>query len=193
MMKVFKRYGMVLALVLMSSLVGCGSKPKPAAERILGNWEGKMEIEEESLKKFMKDNGIPEEKLPDIKETMLGGKFYFAFEKDGAGKAGEGEDDHAHIHAMKWKVDSEDGNKAVIAITDHHDETVKLDGTFQEDGSFVAKIIPPENEKGEMPSMTVTLKKVDKLPADAHGGDDDDDDHHEKTSAGKTVEKETNE
>ena len=137
---------------------------KPVSEWILGNWEGKISINKDSLKKFMKDQNLPDEALPVIQKRMEMFNMYFSFQKDGTGKAGMARNGRLSFDDTKWKVEIEKGNHAVIAIIDHEDENGKLDAIFQEDGTIIAKVIPPKKQQGRIPDMTLTLKKIKKLP-----------------------------
>lgn len=146
---------------------GKDAKAKPASEKIVGYWEGTLSIDDESLKKFMKDNNLPENFAPMIKKRMESGKFYFSFQKDGTGKAGIQAGGRLRLNEITWKVEKEEGNHAVIVITDDKKEDGKLDATFQKDGQVVATLIPPKKLQGKAPDLTVTMKEIEKLPEEA--------------------------
>lgn len=174
MAKVLKRYGLVFAILVMSSLIVYGdeekskaTKAEPASKRILGNWEGKLSVDEKSLKKFMEDNRLPENAGPTVKKQIESAKFYFSFQEGGMGKSGMGTMGRISFHDTTWKIENDKDNQAMIVITDDKDEEGKLDATFQEDGTIDAKLILPEKQQVKLPNMTITLKKIKKLPEES--------------------------
>ena len=176
MARVTQNLAGVFAVVVLSSLIGCGSGDKagddkegnaqPISKRILGNWEGSATIDDASLQKFMKEKNIPEDQAARMKERMQEDKLVFAFNEDGTGKAGTATGGRVDLDDIEWKIQNESDNHAEIVIIDkaRPGKDATLDVTFQEDGTVNAKIIPPEEEKGSMPDFTIKLKKIDKLP-----------------------------
>lgn len=157
------------AMVMMNSVLTIAEDSKEAeteafSKRILGNWEGTMSIDDKSLKKFMTDNNVPENVAPLLKKQIEAGKVYFAFQQDGTAKAGIGAQGRVKYSDSKWKVKNEKGNHAEIVITDDKDKSGTLDATFQKDGTIVGKLIPPDTQKVKAPDITLTMKRVEKLP-----------------------------
>lgn len=174
MFRVTQSLAGVFAVLVLSSLIGCGGGDKagedkegnaqPISKRILGNWEGSATIDDASLQKFMKEKNIPEDQAARMKERMQEDRLVFAFNEDGTGKAGSATDGDVSLDDIEWKVQNESGNHAEIVMIDgaRPGKDATLDVTFQEDGTVNAKVILPEGES--MPDFTIKLKKVDELP-----------------------------
>lgn len=190
MPKIFGRLGCVLTIVVVVTFLGCGergnekeshdnpvkeSESEPIRERILGNWKGHVSIDDAAFEKFMKDDDPLSEVISrseklrsqserinaQIKKQMLTKKIYISFSENGTGNGGEGPDEGpVRFDEISWKIEKEDGDHAVIGIKDNRDKVVKLDATFQDDGTFIGKHI--EDDRA-MP-FSIHFKRIEDLP-----------------------------
>jgi hypothetical protein len=167
---ILRRFLSVFVIAAVSSLVafgeeenGQGAKVEPISKRILGDWEVRMSIDEESLKKYIKDNNVPEDVATTIKNQIEATEIYLTFQEGGTAKTGSGEPGDVKFIDSTWKIKSEKGNHAEIVITHGNGEPGMLDATFQKDGTIVARPSPRENHNPKTPYPTLTLKKLEKL------------------------------
>src|SRR5690349_17696923 len=124
MAPILRCFTSVWVILVVSSLLafgeeenGQGAKTKPVSTMILGNWEVKMSIDEQSLKKFMKDNNVREDVANDIKEQVEATEIYVSFQKDGIAKQGSGKPRAVKFIDCTWKVKNEKGDHAEIVVT----------------------------------------------------------------------------
>jgi hypothetical protein len=173
MSKVMRRTSFVFAAVVLASLIGCGggdeekgntTKDESISKRIVGNWQGNPDFDDAAFEAYMNERNMPEELKREMKKSIEESTFLFSFQEDGTGKAGMNENGSVRFDDVEWKVENESGDKAQIAIKDSVSKDGKLDVTFQEDGSIIAKLVPPEEERNSLPDFTIHLKKVDELP-----------------------------
>lgn len=161
MFKGLRRCCFVFALVALTSPFGCGDgdKEEPVSKRIVGNWQGKAQVDDMALK------NLPKDEQDDMKRRIEGDMFLLSLQEGGIGKVGRSFDRGANLDDMKWMVESESGNKARITIQQvRKSDEGKIDLALQDDGSILAKVTPSKKNNGALPPYSLHLKKVDKLP-----------------------------
>ncbi|MCA9071274.1 MAG: hypothetical protein KDA84_20240 [Planctomycetaceae bacterium] len=189
MAKLHRQFGVVFLILAASPLFIHGgedtkadNKTESLSKKIIGHWEGKMTIDEEALKKMAKDNGIPETSLTAIKKQVEASRLYFSFQEDGTGKGAGLRDGQIKFDEMKWKLEKENGNQGLIALTEKEGPVGKLQATLRKDGTIVATIIPPEKTRITFPDLKLTLTRLEKLPEETQPKDPEKPETEKETS-----------
>lgn len=171
-----RRYGWVFAIVVASSLIGCGgegkddkeSETKTVSERILGKWSGEFQVDDDVIQDMVKSQNIPEEDVAEFRKSIEGAKQYFVFKEDGTGheirQDADDADEEAFFADLKWKVTSESGDKGEVWTQNQFEVVSNMSVDFQSDDVFTAKPLPSEDLQGEIPDITFLFRRVEQTP-----------------------------
>ncbi len=146
--------GSLLVCVLILPMAGCGDPIESARSRVVGRWEGRLDIDEKKLaaqiEKKAKSSGkamLAKAFVGMMVETLKKGRMVMVFKSNGtftgtlSGLPGSDSE-----LSGKWRIVGASGNQVVVVM---ESRGKKEQTTFEFDGEDEFRFVPPVGDKAK--------------------------------------------